>query len=413
MRNNSRYFKAIALLTSGSLLGQIIGFVGSLFMTRLYSEAEIGIMTSIVAVSGIFGAVINGRFDFAIVKEQDEKMIIPLVALSLFIGILFSLFVSFFSLFYFKTLDRFLAPPLASCFVLIILLITAFTNVFRSYNNRVRDYKTMTWVIVFRRIAEEMSMVVLGLLSLKSIGLLFSRVVGQFFGMRQEIRNIKNRFDEITKVKWHELSPVFQRHKRQLYYSAPAALMNSASYSLISLFIGSLFGLDTLGIYAISFAVLGLPLSVISSNVSKVYFGEASQEYANSGTFIDSTKKTFFLLLPISLLMWAVMSFIVPPIVPWIYGKGYVEAGTYIRILSPMFAIRFISSSMNTGLIVANKQNVEVYIQILFVVAIFLSFVIARIRGIDVNSFLLLISILYSIIYAINFVYIYRLSNRT
>ena len=346
MRNNSRYFKAIALLTSGSLLGQIIGFVGSLFMTRLYSEAEIGIMTSIVAVSGIFGAVINGRFDFAIVKEQDEKMIIPLVALSLFIGILFSLFVSFFSLFYFKTLDRFLAPPLASCFVLIILLITAFTNVFRSYNNRVRDYKTMTWVIVFRRIAEEMSMVIFGLLSLKSIGLLFSRVVGQFFGMRQEIRNIKNRFDEITKVKWHELSPVFQRHKRQLYYSAPAALMNSASYSLISLFIGSLFGLDTLGIYAISFAVLGLPLSVISSNVSKVYFGEASQEYANSGTFIDSTKKTFFLLLPISLLMWAVMSFIVPPIVPWIYGKGYVEAGTYIRILSPMFAIRFISSSM-------------------------------------------------------------------
>lgn len=71
----SFYLKSILLLTSGSMLGQIIGFIGSMIMTRLYTTSEIGIMTTIVSISGIFAPVINARFDFALVKEQKEEYI--------------------------------------------------------------------------------------------------------------------------------------------------------------------------------------------------------------------------------------------------------------------------------------------------------------------------------------------------
>ena len=90
----SLYLRSILLLTSGSMLGQVIGFVGSMIMTRIYTASEIGIMTTVVSFSGIFAPVINGRFDFALVKERRDKYIFALVKLSIYIGVVLSLFIS-------------------------------------------------------------------------------------------------------------------------------------------------------------------------------------------------------------------------------------------------------------------------------------------------------------------------------
>ena len=68
------------------------------------------------------------------------------------------------------------------------------------------------------------------------------------------------------------------------------------------------------------------------------------------------------------------MFWIIPILVPIVYGSGYVGAGDYIRILAPMFTIRFISSAMTTGLIVANKQLQELVLQGGFILAALITF---------------------------------------
>lgn len=326
------YFKSILLLTSGSMLGQIIGFIGSMIMTRMYTTSEIGIMTTIVSISGIFAPVINARFDFALVKEQKEIYIFALVKMSIYIGVILSMLISLASYIYFIGIEGFISPFLSIFFVFLILVIQAFSNVFKSYNNNIGDFKTMTSVIVMRRFAEEISMAIFGLMGWKAVGLLISRVIGQYFGMKREIVNIKKNFKSIISVQWKYIVEAYKIHKRQLYYSAPASLMNAGSYSLISLIVGKYFGLEILGIYAISFAVLGLPLSVISGNVSKVYFSEASKEYAIKGTFNESTNKTLIFLIIIAVLLFFVMYFFVSNISTyylwrkiqngWIYDKN-------------------------------------------------------------------------------------------
>lgn len=400
----SVYLKSILLLTSGSMLGQIIGFIGSMIMTRMYTASEIGIMTTIVSFSGIFAPVINARFDFALVKEQKEKYIYALVKMSIYIGVALSLIISVVSYIYFIGIEGFISPFLSILFVFLILVIQAFSNVFKSYNNNIGDFKTMTSVIVMRRFAEEVSMAIFGLIGWKAIGLLISRVIGQYFGMKREIKNIKKKIKEIISVQWQDMLEAYTIHKRQLYYSAPAALMNAGSYSLISLVVGKYFGLEILGVYAISFAVLGLPLSVISGNVSKVYFSEASKEYAIKGTFNESTNKTLVFLIIFSIVLFFIMYFIFPMLVPIIYGDKYVMSGFMIRILAPMFAIRFVSSAINTGLVVCNKQNFEFIVQILFMLSVALLAILCNYRLLSISTFLLGISITYSIVYLINLV---------
>lgn len=392
------------MLTSGSMLGQVIGFVGSMIMTRIYTASEIGIMTTVVSFSGIFAPVINGRFDFALVKEQRDKYIFALVKLSIYIGVFLSLFISLGSFIYFTGIDGFISPFMSIVFVFFILVIQAFSNVFKSYNNNIGDFKTMTSVIVMRRFAEEVSMTVFGLLGWKAIGLLVSRVIGQYFGMKREIKNIKKSFINILSVQRKDMVEAYNIHKRQLYYSAPAALMNAGSYSLISLVIGKFFGLEVLGVYAISFAVLGLPLSVISGNVSKVYFSEASKEYAKKGVFNESTSKTLIFLIFFAIILFFVMYYLFPMIVPFIYGDKYEMSGFMIRILSPMFAVRFVSSAINTGLVVCNKQNFELIIQLLFMISVALLAILCNYRFLSITTFLLGVSVSYSIVYLINLI---------
>ena len=400
----SLYLRSILLLTSGSMLGQVIGFVGSMIMTRIYTASEIGIMTTVVSFSGIFAPVINGRFDFALVKERRDKYIFALVKLSIYIGVVLSLFISLGSFIYFTGIDGFISPFVSVVFVFFILVIQVFSNVFKSYNNNIGDFKTMTSVIVMQRFAEEVSMTVFGLLGWKAIGLLVSRVIGQYFGMKREIKNIKKKFINILSVQRKDMVEAYNIHKRQLYYSAPAALMNAGSYSLISLVIGKFFGLEVLGVYAISFAVLGLPLSVISGNVSKVYFSEASKEYAKKGVFNESTNKTLIFLILFGIILFFVMYYLFPMIVPFIYGDKYEMSGFMIRILSPMFAIRFVSSAINTGLVVCNKQNFELIIQLLFMISVALLAILCNYRFLSITTFLLGVSVSYSIVYLINLI---------
>lgn len=392
------------------MLGQIIGFVGSMIMTRMYTASEIGIMTTIVSISGIFAPVINARFDFALVKEQRVIYIWALVKMSIYIGIVLSLIISLISYIYFIGIEGFISPFVSILFVFLILVIQAFSNVFKSYNNNIGDFKTMTTVIVMRRFAEEISMAIFGLLGWKAIGLLISRVIGQYFGMKREIKNIKKKIKEIISVQWKDMVVAYNIHKRQLYYSAPAALMNAGSYSLISLVVGKYFGLEILGVYAISFAVLGLPLSVISGNVSKVYFSEASKEYVIKGTFDESTNKTLAFLIIVAIVLFFIMYYIFPMIVPFIYGSKYEMSGFMIRILAPMFAVRFVSSAINTGLVVCNKQNFELIIQIMFMLSVTMLALLCNYKILTITTFLLGVSVSYSIVYLINLLSIYYFS---
>ena len=69
IKKNS-FLKNIALLASGSVIAQGIAVICSPVLTRLYSAEEIGIYSYLIAMVSTFTAVINFRYDMAIVTEN-------------------------------------------------------------------------------------------------------------------------------------------------------------------------------------------------------------------------------------------------------------------------------------------------------------------------------------------------------
>lgn len=101
---------------------------------------------------------------------------------------------------------------------------------------------------------------------------------------RQSVKLIPN-FSKVWKSNFDSLKKVANRHKQFPLFSAPAMIANSFSYSSVTIFMESLFDMGVVGYYSLSTRILGLPLSLVSGNVSKVFFQEASDEQSSKGVF--------------------------------------------------------------------------------------------------------------------------------
>lgn len=387
-------------LVSGSILAQIISVLTAPIMTRLYSPEAIGIFTYLITIVSILSPVINGKYDLAIVKEKSENNVNAIIKLAFTFGLIVSILgtIGFFC--YAKLFaEEYHEYIGGTYFIFILLFITNIQNILYSFNNRKKEYKLISSVYVVRTVAQSVIMVILGLFRFSISGLLISQAVSQFLGMSHQSKSLKGELRDIYHTPINKVKLMAKLHSMQPLFAAPAALANTLSYSSVNIFIAILFGLDILGFYSISYRVLGLPLSLVSGNVSKVFFEEAARQKETTGNFYRVTIRTLLIMSVISLFMVIFMMFVIPPFFGKVFGSGWEVAGQYVKVLSPMFGIRFVTSSMSTGLIVANKQKVDFMLQILFILGSLGCYFIADIYLINTTLYLTLISVIFSMVY--------------
>lgn len=409
----SSFLKSTITLASGSVISQLIVLLVSPILTRLYTPSEFGSYTYLLSIIAIFMGVINGRYEMSIVTEKNKRNVFALILLSTLIGFVFTVIITliYFLYSYFQnTSIRIKFNYLI--FVFLTLLSYSIINVLTSYNNRIKEYKVISSVSILRAGSQNIGSTILGLFKLGEMGLLIPYVIGQYLGIGQQLKSLKSNFLEIKKVKKKDLIHVAKLHYRQPLYSAPSVFVNSCSYSSITFFSEALFGLSTVGFYSLSVRILGLPLALISGNIAKVFFESASREKENTGQFYLSLKKAFLFQLILAIPMVLFMIFLSTPICEFVFGKQWGIAGKYIAILAPMFGIRFIVSAMSSGPIVANKQSLDLFLQSVFLIISFMTFFISKIYSLSMETYLSIISIAFSALYAIYMYYIYKFSRQ-
>lgn len=408
------FFKSVMILASGSLLAQIINFLFAPVLTRLFSPEEIGTYTYVLSFMFLFLPIINGRYDMSIVTEEKEPQVFALIKLSFFLCIILSFVASLGFALYVYYFSNHISIPLYISFIMFLLLFTGgVINILTSYNNRKKDYKLMSSLFIIRTASQNFGATLGGILNFGILGLLIPYLLGQILGIKKQAKLLWYRKKDIKKIKFDVVMSVMKLHYKQPIYSAPAIFANNFSYSSLTFFIGALFGMGIVGFYSISVRVLGLPLALLSGNVSRVFFENASREFEETGQFYSSFKKATFLLISLAIPMVMAMNFIVPSLATLIFGNEWSDAGIYIKILSLMFGIRFVVSSLTPGLLVANKQNYELLLQILFVLSSIVTFLIVKHMELTIYNFLMIINYLFSGVYIFYFIVIYHFSKST
>ncbi len=406
------FLKSLVILSGGAILAQVFNFLCSIAMAYQYSKSEIGYFTYILSLVAMFSNIINGRYDVPIVSGEKQD-VNALVKISWYICLPASIVIAICSFFYIANTQKDYQEYLyLSIWVFPLLLVAGIINILNAYNNRFGEYKLISGAYLVRTIFQSVLTICLGFWKATAFILLLSQFLGQFFGMGKQSARIRNEYKNIQKTTRKEIYEALKKYRRQPLFSVPATLVNAVSYSLISLIIGNYYGMEILALYSVSVRILGLPLSIFSTNVAKIHFKDATNELQTTGKFIKSTSKMTLFSLILAIFMVIVLMLFAPTLFSWIYGQPWIESGVYVRILAPMFALRMMVGAIGYGFIIANEQRKEFIFQLALLIVGIGVFIAAKYLLWTINNLLIVISLSYSIIYLIELITIIIISNK-
>ena len=91
LKPKSEFNRNILTLMTGSTIANAIPVAISPILTRIYSPEDFGLLALFLAVTTIFGTIVNGRYELAIMLPKKDEDAINIVALGFVIMSLITL----------------------------------------------------------------------------------------------------------------------------------------------------------------------------------------------------------------------------------------------------------------------------------------------------------------------------------
>ncbi|HEG7447966.1 TPA: type 8 capsular polysaccharide synthesis protein Cap8K [Staphylococcus aureus] len=390
----------LMILSSG--IAQVILIITTPIITRLYSPAEFGEFTIFSNIAMILIPIINARYDLLIVNAKNDRSANILSQISFLISLLILLI-----LIPILAISAWLYPNfiLDFIFIIIMLFLVSLTNIFTNYLNKERKYKVLSLINVFRAGSMALLQIIFGLLSLGSLGLIIGFSLSYITGITLGYKTFKKHFNIVRNKE--ETKALFLENKNQLVYSTPSILLNGLSFSVVVFFIGILYTNTEVGIYGMAIRVLGIPVTIISLGLSKIFMQQANDYYIERGNFRNLLLKFSSTLVIVSIILYVPLYLFSEELVNILLGHSWVDAITVIKIVIPLFVIRLIVSTVSLSVIVLQKQQLELILQALFLIGTTVTFVISKMLNLTFLNFVSINTAVLIVSYMIFFIALY------
>ncbi|HII1297631.1 TPA: type 8 capsular polysaccharide synthesis protein Cap8K [Staphylococcus aureus] len=390
----------LMILSSG--IAQVILIITTPIITRLYSPTEFGEFTIFSNIAMILIPIINARYDLLIVNTKSDRSANILSQISFLISLLILLI-----LIPIFAISAWLYPNfiLDFIFIIIMLFLVSLTNIFTNYLNKERKYKVLSLINVFRAGSMALLQIIFGLLALGSLGLIIGFSLSYIAGITLGYKTFKKHFNIVRDKE--ETKALFLENKNQLVYSTPSILLNSLSFSVVVFFIGILYTNTEVGIYGMAIRVLGIPVTIISLGLSKIFMQQANDYYIEYGNFRNLLLKFSSILVIVSIILYVPLYLFSEELVNILLGHSWVDAITVIKIVIPLFVIRLIVSTVSLSVIVLQKQQLELILQALFLIGTTATFVISKMLNLTFLNFVSINTVVLIVSYMIFFIALY------
>lgn len=405
--------KNVLLLISGTTVAQAIPILIAPILTRLYSPADFGVLAVFMALTSIVGGIANGRYETAIILPEQEEDAINLGV----VGACIALVVSF--MFFLCTLllqEQIVVlldnKQIASWLYLfpISSLLIGISSILYQFNLRDKNYSNLTMSTVTRSITQSAVQLGIGLLKPGEFGLIIGQFLSYAAGNSVLLPRNRSRAYWRSVINVADMWRLAKRYADFPKFSIWATLSNTLSYNLINMIISGLFSVTSLGFYAIVNRVLGMPMTVVGEAIGQVFQRKARDEKTTPGGVNALFKRTLFRLTLLSLPLFALLYWWSEELFLFVFGEEWVIAGTYARLLIPLFFIRFISVPVMFILNLYEKQRVTLMWQVGLLMQVILAAVLAKSFAVGIETFFMLLTSLLVLHYVILLFILYRLS---
>lgn len=405
-----------SVLMLGTLSSQLIPFLISPILTRFFSPEEFGAFGLYFSITMVVSVFITGRYEMAIILPKNDEDSANVLGLSLLVTLL----ISFILLLVVLVFSHQIALLLKSeslekwlIFLPITMLSIGTYQSFNYWNNRKEKYGLMSLSRITRSVNTSGASLILAKTTLKNGGLILADVCGQFVAAFFLVfRTLKSDKNSLQQISLSGIKTQAKRYSQFPKYNVPSGFFEKMSGHSPVFLISSFFGEAISGFFSFSQRIIAAPASIISRAIGDVFRQKANKEFHDNGNCTTLFIKTLKQLVLIGLPLFTVFYFIAPELFAFVFGEKWRVAGEYAQIMTVMFLLQFIVSPLSNLFLIAEKQNIDLVIQILLLILIACAFVLGYNLFKDVQKCILLFTFVYSAKYLVELYLSYQFSKQ-
>jgi len=362
-RDDRPFLAAVATLTAGSVISQLVPLVAAPLLTRLYSPMDYGELAVFTAVCGLLATVATATYEQAIVLPKSDEDAASLAALTVTLAAIVSMMASLVLFFGGARLRSVLGSPAGATALWLAPLavfVGAVSRVLTMWLTRKQQFSRITLSNLVQTSAGTASNISFGIANCGGVGLITGGILGQL-ASAAALANARNVRSDIHLAVGGGVAGraiaqarIFSNFPR---FHLPQVVLDISRDSAIVFLLLHSFGTATLGSYSFAMRILRMPLVILGSAIGQVTYQDIAARL-NSGTPVwPRLRRTVGVLSLVALGPFLVLLFLGPDLFELVFGQRWRHAGTLVQCLSPWLMVNFVSSPLSQVPLALNRQK--------------------------------------------------------
>jgi len=362
------FFKSLLMLLSGATVAQIIPTAISPILSRLYNPEHFGVLATFTSVTAVLIAVSTLQFESAILlpkRRGEAKFILGL-------SLMFPLMLGLLSAILIMVGNEALASALnlesaGWMFYLIPIFVIAggWYNAMAGWFLREKQFKTLTIRQVGMSLGTAFSKLALGILKFLQVGLILGTLIGQLtslFVFVYQLFKVERMMSFFPSVK--SAKKLIMRYIDFAKYTTWQGFFDTISVAAVLWIFNHYLTIEEVGLYAFTLAIVQKPITLISTQVGKVYFQKVIELRNNRQRIFPFSLKIFIVGIASSLLLFTPIVTFSDEIFSLVFGIEWSKAGAVAANISPFIIFKFASRPLSTIPQLLNKNKQFFYVGI-------------------------------------------------
>jgi O-antigen/teichoic acid export membrane protein len=246
------------------------------------------------------------------------------------------------------------------------ILLFAVIQVISNWYTRKKYFKILSYCKVIQAVIASVTFVLLGIVKKGTLGLIVGSLAGQLVFIliiiykivREESRSFSLIDREIIKEELYE-------NRNFPFYSMPMGFLNAISMNLLIYVLNIFYTATFVGLYAKAIRVIRLPISLLSTSFTSVFYQKLSTTERKIWLYNISYLTIFFIgfILMLPIIFWG------EEIFGFVLGSQWIKAGYIAKIIAPLIIFSFATSSVSNVFPVTRTNHILLIWQILYLFA--------------------------------------------
>lgn len=357
----------VALLASGTIVGQAIMVLILPLLTRIYEPSAFGLLGVYMALVMVLSVGACFRFDLAIPLPDDDADGVALLVLGTLAATGISAVLALFVWLAPDLVVSWLEQPEFLPFLWMVPLgvwLAAVYSAVQLWSIRMKRFGPVAQTQLVRAIGGGGSQLGMGLAGFGASGLLLGHMIYTGLGTAGLLRLFaRNDVSFVKMINLPRLRRVFYENRRFPMFSVPESLLNSAAINLPIILIASIAGAKEAGFMLLALRVTSIPVGLLGASLSRVFLSEAAQR-RRDGDLGAFTRLIMRRLLQLGIVPFLILAFASPMLFSWVFGTEWARAGVMVSWMAPFMMMQFIVSPVSTSLHASGNQFTAFILQL-------------------------------------------------